>query len=135
MRLTLPSVFGIDVEEAENPVHQIAELEHKRDGNLVPFTSGRITGFLFRPGEPDEVLILHNAKNVRAGYPRVLNKLVGNAAAPSRIERRRVTANDPGNEPPLPRIVEDSHRAARPLQNSSDARAAGAVERYRHLSH
>ena len=72
MRLTFPSVLGIDVEEAENPIQQIVELKHQREGNLVPFTSGRTTGFLFRPGEADEVLILPNAKNVRDGYQRVL---------------------------------------------------------------
>ena len=72
MRLTFPSVLGIDVEEAENPIQQIVELRHQREGNLVPFTSGRTTGFLFRPGEADEVLILPNAKNVRDGYQRVL---------------------------------------------------------------
>ena len=72
MRLTFPSVLGIDVEETENPIQQIVELEHQREGNLVPFTSGRTSGFLFRPGEADEVLILPNAKNVRDGYQRVL---------------------------------------------------------------
>ena len=73
MRLTFPSVLGIDVEEAENPIQQIAELMQQREGNIVPFTAGRTTtGFLFRPGEPDEVLILPNAKNVRDGYQRVL---------------------------------------------------------------
>ena len=72
MRLTFPSVLGIDMEEAENPIQQIVELKHQREGNLVPFTSGRTTGFLFRPGEADEVLILPNAKNVRDGYQRVL---------------------------------------------------------------
>jgi superfamily II DNA or RNA helicase len=72
MRLTCPSVLGIDVEETENPIQQIVELKHQREGNLVPFTSGRTTGFLFRPGEADEVLILPNAKNVRDGYQRVL---------------------------------------------------------------
>lgn len=72
MQLTFPSVLGIDVDEAENPIRQIAELERRRDGDLVPFTSGRTTGFLFRPGEPDEILILPNAKNVRDGYQRVL---------------------------------------------------------------
>ena len=34
--------------------------------------SGQTTGFLFRPGEDDEILILPNAKNVRDGYHRVL---------------------------------------------------------------
>ena len=72
MRLTFPSVLGIDVEEAENPIQQIVELEHQREGILVPFTSGRTTGFLFQPGEAGEVLILPNAKNVRDGYQRVL---------------------------------------------------------------
>jgi hypothetical protein len=72
MRLTFPSVLGIDVEETENPIQQIVELKHQREGNLVPFTSGRTTGFLFRPGETDEVLILPNAKNVRDGYQCVL---------------------------------------------------------------
>jgi len=72
MRLTFPSVLGIDVEETENPIQQIVELKNQREGNLVPFTSGRTTGFLFRPGEADEVLILPNAKNVRDGYQRVL---------------------------------------------------------------
>lgn len=72
MRLTFPSVLGIDMEEAENPIQQIVELKQQREGNLVPFISGRTTGFLFRPGEADEVLILPNAKNVRDGYQRVL---------------------------------------------------------------
>ena len=72
MRLTFPNVLGIDVEEAENPIQQIVELEHQREGILVPFTSGRTTGFLFQPGEAGEVLILPNAKNVRDGYQRVL---------------------------------------------------------------
>jgi superfamily II DNA or RNA helicase len=72
MRLTLPSVLGIDAEEAENPIRQIVELRHQREGDLVPFSSGRTTGFLFRPGEADEVLILPNARNVRDGYQRVL---------------------------------------------------------------
>ena len=72
MRLTFPSVLGIDVEEAENPIRQIVELRHQREGSLVPFTSGRTTGFLFRPGEPDEVLILPKANNVRDGQQRIL---------------------------------------------------------------
>lgn len=72
MLLTFPSLLGIDVAEAENPIQQIVELKHQLDGNLVPFTSGRTSGFLFRPGETDEVLILPNAKNVRDGYQRVL---------------------------------------------------------------
>ena len=72
MRLTFPSVLGIDVEQAKNPIQQVVELKHQREGSLVPFTSGRTTGFLFRPGEADEVLILPNAKNVRDGYQRVL---------------------------------------------------------------
>ena len=72
MQLTFPSVLGIDVEESENPIQQIVELKHQREGHLVPFTSGRTTGFLFRPGEADEVLILPNAKNLRDGYQRVL---------------------------------------------------------------
>jgi hypothetical protein len=72
MRLTFPNVLGIDVEEAKNPIQQIVELKHQREGNLVPFTSGRTTGFLFQPGSADEVLILPNGKNVRDGYQRVL---------------------------------------------------------------
>ena len=72
MQLTFPSVLGIDVEEAKNPIQQLAELKHQREGNLVPFTSGKTTGFLFRPGDPEEVLILPHAKQVRDGYSRVL---------------------------------------------------------------
>jgi superfamily II DNA or RNA helicase len=72
MQLTFPSVLGIDVEEAENPIQQLAELKHQREGNLVPFTSGKTTGFLFLPGDPEEVLILPHAKHVRDGYNRVL---------------------------------------------------------------
>lgn len=72
MQVILPSVLGIDVEVAENPIEQIVELNHQREGNLVPFSSGRTTGFLFRPGEADEILILPNAKNIREGYQRVL---------------------------------------------------------------
>jgi len=72
MRLTFPSVLGIDAEETKNPIQQIVELKHQRDGNVVSFASGRTTGFLFRPGEADEILILPNAKNVRDGYQRVL---------------------------------------------------------------
>jgi len=72
MQLTFPSVLGIDIEEAGNPIQQIVELKHRREGNLVPFTSGRTTGFLFRPGEPDEILILPNAKNVRDSYRHIL---------------------------------------------------------------
>ena len=71
MQLTFPSVLGIDVEESENPIQQLAELKHQREGNLVPFTSGKTTGFLFRPGDPEEVLILPHAKHVRDGYKRV----------------------------------------------------------------
>src|SRR5579864_1718083 len=52
MRLTLPSVLGIDVEEAENPIQQIVELKHEREGNLVPFTSGRTIGFLSGQARP-----------------------------------------------------------------------------------
>ena len=36
MRLTFPSVLGIDVEEAQNPIQQIVELRHQREGNLLP---------------------------------------------------------------------------------------------------
>src|SRR5690348_6163057 len=72
MRLIFPSVLGINVAQRENPIQQIAELKHEREGNLVPLTSGRTTGLLFRPGELDEVLILPNAKNVRDSYQRVL---------------------------------------------------------------
>jgi Type III restriction enzyme, res subunit len=72
MQLTFPSVLGIDVEEAENPIREIGELKSQREGNVAPFTSGRTTGFLFRLGEADEVLILPTAKNVRDGYQRVL---------------------------------------------------------------
>lgn len=57
MQLTFPHLYGIDAEEAKNPIQQIVELKHPREGNLVPYTNGRTTGFLFRPGEPDEVLI------------------------------------------------------------------------------
>jgi len=72
MRIIFPSVFGIDVDEADNPIQQLAQLKHQHDGNLVPYTNGKTTGFLFRPGEPDEVLILPNTKHVRDGYQRVL---------------------------------------------------------------
>jgi superfamily II DNA or RNA helicase len=72
MPVTLPSLYGIDAEEADNPIQQIIDLKHPLEGNLVTFTSGRVSGFLFRPGQPDEVLILPNAKQVRDGYERVL---------------------------------------------------------------
>src|ERR1700739_2916516 len=72
MLLTFPSLLGIDLEEAKNPIQQIIELTRQREGNLVPFTSGRTTGFLFRPGAADEILILPNGKNFPDGYQRVL---------------------------------------------------------------
>ena len=72
MQLTFPHLYGIDVEEAENPIQQIVEPKHRREGSLVAYSNGRTTGFLFRPGEPDEVLILPNAKHIRDGYRRVL---------------------------------------------------------------
>src|ERR1700737_3560580 len=72
MRIIFPSVFGIDVDEADNPIQQLAQLKHQHEGNLVPYTNGKTKGFLFRPGEPDEVLILLNKKHIRDGYQRVL---------------------------------------------------------------
>jgi superfamily II DNA or RNA helicase len=72
MPVIFPNLYGIDAEEADNPIQQIVELKHAVEGNLVAFTSGRVSGYLFRPGEPDEVLILPNAKQVRDGYQRIL---------------------------------------------------------------
>ena len=72
MPVIFPSLCGIDVKEADNPIQQIVELKHPVEGDLVTFTSGRVSGYLFRPGELDEVLILPNAKQVRDGYQRIL---------------------------------------------------------------
>ena len=38
MRLTFPSVLEIDVEETKNPIQQIVELKHQRDGNVLYHT-------------------------------------------------------------------------------------------------
>ena len=72
MLITFPSIFAIDLSKAGNPIQQIGELTHQRDGNLATFTSGRIHGFLFRPGQPDEVLILPKAKQLPDGRLRIL---------------------------------------------------------------
>ena len=47
MQLTFPHLYGIDVEEAENPIQQIVELKHRREGNLVAYTNGRTTDSFF----------------------------------------------------------------------------------------
>jgi superfamily II DNA or RNA helicase len=72
MLLTFPHVFGIDTQEADNPIQQIAELKHQQEGNLATFTSGRTAGTLFRPDEPDQVLILASRRQVRDGFQRIL---------------------------------------------------------------
>jgi superfamily II DNA or RNA helicase len=72
MLVTFPPLYGIDAADTDNPIQQITELQHQVEGDLVTFTSGRTPGFLFRPGQPDEVLILPSAKQVRDGYQRIL---------------------------------------------------------------
>jgi superfamily II DNA or RNA helicase len=72
MLLIFPNLYGIDLEDAGNPIQQLLEPKHQREGNLVPFTDGRTKGFLFRLGDPDEVLILPKAKQAHDAYRRVL---------------------------------------------------------------
>ncbi len=72
MLITFPSVLAIDSTQSDNPIQQIGELRHQRDGNLATFTSGRIHGFVFQPGDPDEVVILPVAKQLPDGHLRVL---------------------------------------------------------------
>jgi len=41
MLVTFPPLYGIDAADADNPIQQIAELQHQVEGDLVTFTSGR----------------------------------------------------------------------------------------------
>ncbi|HNP31327.1 MAG TPA: DEAD/DEAH box helicase family protein [Nitrospirales bacterium] len=62
---------------AGNPIRQIAELRIDREGSLPTFTRERMRGFLFRPADGnDEILIVSNKKQIPDGYPRIIQAAV-----------------------------------------------------------
>lgn len=77
MVIKLPSILAVNESIVGNSIQQIAESGCEREGSLPTFTRGRIIGFLFRPAEGnDEILIISKTKQIPDGYPRIIQATV-----------------------------------------------------------
>ncbi|MDR4484114.1 MAG: DEAD/DEAH box helicase family protein [Nitrospirales bacterium] len=77
MVIKLPSILAVNESIVGNTIQQIAESGCEREGSLPTFTRGRIIGFLFRPAEDnDEILIISKTKQIPDGYPRIIQATV-----------------------------------------------------------
>ena len=62
--------------ELATEIRQIGELAPRFEGALATFTRGRLQGFLFRPADGDDVLILPKGGQIPDGYAQVLHATV-----------------------------------------------------------
>jgi hypothetical protein len=78
MLITFPAVYGIDYSIRGNPVRQIAVERSQRDGILAPFRRGKLSGFVFQPGVPDEEVLIvpPDAKRLPDSHQRILRATV-----------------------------------------------------------
>lgn len=77
MLVTLPNVLAVDQSIARNAIRQIGERGLRREGELPPFTRGRLQGFLFHPrGGTEEVLIIPKTKQIPDGHVRIIQATV-----------------------------------------------------------
>ena len=76
MLIICPNVPTIDEERTGNKIRQIGELAPRFEGALATFTRGRLQGFLFRPADGDDVLILPKGGQIPDGYAQVLHATV-----------------------------------------------------------
>ena len=70
MLIICPNVPTIDEERTGNRIRQIGELAPRFEGALATFNRGRLQGFLFRPADGDDVLILPRAGRFRTATPK-----------------------------------------------------------------
>ena len=76
MLIICPNVPTIDEERTGNRIRQIGELAPRFEGALATFNRGRLQGFLFRPADGDDVLILPKSGQIPDGYAQVLHATV-----------------------------------------------------------
>ena len=81
MRISFPHVLAIDELRAASPVRQIAQRAEHTDGTLIPFTSGRTKGFLFRAhADGEETLLIPRKTEVSDRYRRIIKVRIPNAS-------------------------------------------------------
>ena len=76
MLIIFPHVQSLDEERIGNKIRQIEELAPRLEGALATFTRGRLKGFLFRPQDGEDVLILPKSGQIPDGYAQVLQATV-----------------------------------------------------------
>src|SRR5438309_8654323 len=101
MLIAFPNVFAIDESGAENPIQQIGKLGVHQEGALVPFSRGHLRGFLFRPTDGGEqVLIIPKTRRVPDGHARVVEGPVNEAGGRVDLSNGRWLRHPLLNRPP-----------------------------------
>jgi superfamily II DNA or RNA helicase len=73
VQIQFPLVLGVNEKIHGNRIQQVVERERQVEGSLIPFTSGRIRGHLFRStNDTYEALLLSRGSRIPDGHERVI---------------------------------------------------------------